>query len=181
MTQQINLNGSLKQPRDRAGFSLTEIMVVIAIIVILVAISFPVMNRIMESARLNQTQNEVAALATALRAYLNEYSVWPGITAWQNMGTDGLPVDEDVIKLLTGHSDMEDYNRRRIVFMEFPDRALQTGEFRDPWNNETYRFRVNVGYGSSMVVRPQGTNITVRQPVAVWSTGTPDQGLITSW
>ncbi len=182
MTHSVHVVAAQNRWGSKVAFTLTELMVVIAIIGILAVISMPVISRITESARRNQAQNEVAALATALRAYLDAYSVWPTALWGTQMGPEGLPVDAEIIELLSGHEDMADFNRRRITFMEFPERALEANEFRDPWGNELYRFAVNLDYGNQILVEPDDHDpVTVRQTVAVWSTGAPNNELIASW
>lgn len=180
MTHSVHVMAARNRWGRKAGFTLTELMVVIAIIGILAVISLPVINQITESARRNQTQNEVAGVATALRAYLDAYNVWPA-ALWGNMDESGLPVSGNTLRLLAGEN-IGDRNPRRIAFMEFPERALENNEFRDPWGNEVYRFAVNLDYGNRIAVNPDGHDpVGVRQSVAVWSTGSPNNELIASW
>lgn len=181
MTNSLHANAFLHRARKSAGFTLTELMVVIAIIGILAVISLPVIGRITESARRNQTQNEVAALATALRAYINTYDIWPA-AMWSSMNDHGMPVSGNTIRMLAGEN-INGHNPLRISFMEFPERALDSGEFSDPWGNAVYRFAVNLDYENSLELRlrPEDSAVTVRQTVAVWSTGSPNNEIITSW
>ena len=63
--------------RLKAGFTLLELLIVIAIIAILFAIMFPAFNGMKKTARKNQATTEVNALATAVRAYHTELGRWP--------------------------------------------------------------------------------------------------------
>ena len=158
------------------GFTLVELMIVIAIISILAALSLPVVNRAIASGRESQAASEVTALASALRAYFNAYSVWPN--AFTGSGDDGIQVAADVVRILAGEN-VNDQNRRRITFMEFPEAALNDQRFNDPWQ-QPYRFRVDENYDNTVTVDVGGA-ITLQQRVAVWSLGPEDRDPITSW
>ncbi len=158
------------------GFTLIELMIVIAIIAALAALSMPVINRAVESGREAQAASEVTALASALRAYYNTYSVWP--SAFTGGGGSGVQVAGNVFRILAGE-DVNDQNRRRITFMAFPEAALAGNRFNDPWG-QTYRFQVDENYDNTVTVDIEGT-FTLHQRVAVWSQGPEDRDPITSW
>ena len=63
--------------QDRDGFSLIELMVVIAIIVILTALLLPALNRAIGRARQTQCMNNVRQLGTGLQQFVSEYHHYP--------------------------------------------------------------------------------------------------------
>jgi prepilin-type N-terminal cleavage/methylation domain-containing protein len=63
----------MREPRQR-GFTLVEMLVVIAIIVVLMAILFPVFSRVRERARKMTCINNLSQLATALKRYQSDNS-----------------------------------------------------------------------------------------------------------
>jgi len=71
------VNATSCASRPRAGFTLLELLIVIAIIAILVAIMLPAFGGMKKKARIRQTEAEVNALATAIRAYHTELGKWP--------------------------------------------------------------------------------------------------------
>lgn len=62
----------------KAGFSLLELLVVVAIIAILVGLLMPVFSKMKIKGKENRAESEVRALATAIRAYHLEFHKWPG-------------------------------------------------------------------------------------------------------
>lgn len=158
------------------GFTLVELLIVIAIISILAALSMPVINRAIASGREAQAASEVTALASAFRAYYNTYSVWPN--AFTGAPDGGIQVAGDIIRILAGEN-VNNQNRRRITFMEFPEAALGSQRFDDPWE-QTYRFQVDENYDNTVTVDVGGA-VTIQQRVAVWSLGPEDRDPITSW
>ena len=61
----------------RAGFTMIELLVVIGVIALLFAITFPVYTSIRRSQRNKRTQQVVDTLAAAAAAYANDYGMYP--------------------------------------------------------------------------------------------------------
>ncbi|NSW56708.1 MAG: prepilin-type N-terminal cleavage/methylation domain-containing protein [Armatimonadetes bacterium] len=77
--------------RKKAGFTLIEMLVVIAIIAILVAILMPVISSVQEKARQGRCSANLMQIATAIRAYKTDYHRYPfrpyfDDAAWMYMG-----------------------------------------------------------------------------------------------
>lgn len=60
------------------GFTLIELIIVVAVIGILFAITFPAVSGMRERAREKEAAITKKALETAIRAFRTEYGKWPG-------------------------------------------------------------------------------------------------------
>lgn len=67
-----------KQMKSQAGFSLIELMIVVAIIGVLAAIAVPNFQRFQAKARQSEAKNNLAAFYTAQRAFQSEWQILPG-------------------------------------------------------------------------------------------------------
>lgn len=63
--------------RSRKGFTLIELMIVIAIIIILAAIAIPNYLRMTDRARRSRVAGDFTAIATALEAYSVDWGHYP--------------------------------------------------------------------------------------------------------
>ncbi|MCC5844794.1 MAG: prepilin-type N-terminal cleavage/methylation domain-containing protein [Verrucomicrobia bacterium] len=61
----------------RSGFTLIEMLVVIAIIAILAGLLFPAINRALETAKRNQASADVRSIAAAITMFYNDYGYLP--------------------------------------------------------------------------------------------------------
>ena len=69
----------MKQQPRRRGFTMVELLVVIGIIVLLVAILFPVFSVVKGKARETQCRTNLHMLAVALKQYRDEHGRFPGL------------------------------------------------------------------------------------------------------
>src|SRR4051794_26541730 len=64
---------------NAAGFTLVEMLVVIGIIVVLVGMLMPSLNRAWKSAVRSSLANDLQAIATALEAYRQDFGDYPRV------------------------------------------------------------------------------------------------------
>jgi len=69
---------------ERKGFTLIELMIVIAIIIILAAIAIPNYLRMTERAKVSAIESDMKAIGTALEAYNTDWTHYP----YDSNGTD---------------------------------------------------------------------------------------------
>ena len=127
---------------NKAGFTLLELLTVIAIIGILAGLMLPAIMGFQARTRIKKAETEVKSLATAIRAYHTEYSRWPvnpsegGV--WSN---DNYTVLRCLVANVPGNG-----NDRNFNFFELTnDASTASGTLRDPFvSNMAYRIEINV-------------------------------------
>ena len=186
----------------RGGFSLIELMVVIAIIAILSGLIFVGVGRAKESARRTKAKVQIKQLEKAFMAYHDEYGEWPkGLIGYDNASDDqmeyltGIQLGENAARLLRGE-DIEDLNPREIVFYDIPDGAIRRDKHGtiglvDPWGH-CFKYMMDFnddGVAQILFSNSGGDDNLARVSglgVAVWSQG-PDgndslqEDNITNW
>ena len=162
------------------GFTLLEILTVVAIIMIIVAILFPAISAVRKAGRITKAQSDVAIVVHAFKNYYNEYSRWPTNLMGNDTGINiegtagGIEVGENVVRMFSGEN-LNRQNPRQIVFMEVPAGAVGAGgSFVDPWGSP-YRYMCDFNYNGTVEITFTGgaaTNLTdATITVAVWSRG----------
>lgn len=63
--------------KQNTGFTLIELMVAIVILAILVALAFPIYNRVVERSRISEAYTHLSAVKDAALAYYNKYYGYP--------------------------------------------------------------------------------------------------------
>ncbi len=63
--------------KNKKGFTLIEMVVVLAVIAILSAILAPTLTRYIESARIHRAQNDVKVIASAIAVFNSDVGEWP--------------------------------------------------------------------------------------------------------
>lgn len=75
----------------RRGFTMTELLVVLIIIVALIAILLPMVNRARKSAGLSRMRSDLGTITTALQQYKNDHGDYPR-AKWDADGAPNMPV-----------------------------------------------------------------------------------------
>jgi prepilin-type N-terminal cleavage/methylation domain-containing protein len=175
-------------PRFRArAFTLLELMVVIAIIVVLAGLLFPAVQSVLERAKKVQAKNDVTQIVIAVNAFYTEYGKYPLSPTTPNDTSYGTSTTNDKL-----FSELRNFgatdNPRGIVFMSPPESKDPTnpksgiasstsgsvGQYFDPWG-KVYFVRIDSDY-DNQVDNPYnadtgaGSN-KVRQGVIAWSGG----------
>lgn len=185
-------------PRSQ-GFTLVELLAVLATIVVLAAIMIPTLGRARRSALRGRTQTDVGTLCRAFQMYYIEYDEWPdglvGPDTGTNVETDdatasGIEMVSNVVCMLRGE-DINDRNPGKSQFVDIPHGRLRAdGAFCDPWGNP-YKYMCDFNYDGTVHLLYgdlAGNDYLDEKGIVVWSRG-PDgsdaQGRqdddITSW
>lgn len=134
----------------RVAFTLIELLVVIAIIAILAALLSPAIGAALERAKYTKSKVEVMSIASAVKAYLNEYGKLPVDSTLQGKPDPtalyNVSICTNILMVLTDSSNQTTLNPRRIVFLEIENAF---GEFKDPWGVQ-YRMILDTDYDNTI-------------------------------
>ena len=172
----------MRTKTERFGFTLIEMLVVLAILGILMAMMVPAAGVIMKRAKRSNAKGDAGVATTVLLKYQAEYNRWPDSYSPESRDkTDAAWVQ--MMGPQPGSGTVPE-NPKRIVFFEPGGGALakngeHAGAFVDPWGNP-FKFRLNREGGDTMA-NPDTTaeNGEVRARALAWSAG-PD-GLYDTW
>lgn len=169
------------------GFTLMELLVVMAVIGILAGILFPAATSAMNAAKKTTTKNQAVQIATAISAYETEYGHFPTNASGQ--------IDAPMVTILCTSNDAVN-NPRGIIFLEATAWKIgkggtnSSGGYCDPFQSNTpYSVAMDSGYSNSISVPSQNSpggpttmsNLTKHVGVwTLWTNGT-NQWLIDSW
>jgi len=91
-----------RSPDGRRGFTLMELLIVIAMIAILIGIAYPSFISILEKARKTQAANEEQQIVTAVNGYYTDYGKYPLVTADATISGSTSPSNADLFYTLRG-------------------------------------------------------------------------------
>lgn len=77
----------------RAGFTLMELLVVVAILVVLVSVATPMYFSYLEKSRMKTAKANAAMLASVLKNYQVEHGTLPTEGDWSQLPLDRVPMD----------------------------------------------------------------------------------------
>ena len=159
------------------GFTLVELLTVIAIIAILMGLLFPAINTVKDQARKAEARTTCTGIVGAVKAYNTEYGKFPNPTASTTAPTADVIVGDtgdggasvsnaNLFTILRSISDKTNtgyvLNPRRIVFFEGKDASNATAPkggfapsraFFDPWGAE-YCVAIDMDYSNQLDALP---------------------------
>lgn len=142
--------------KNKKGFTLLEMLVVIAIIGILMALLFPAFTMAMKKAKRTKAKTEISQIEQAWKAFLMDYKKFPSGLDNESLMT------KSTVEHLTG--DDTSINRRETLYMEIDS----SEDYTDPWQN-TYNIQLKTNGKQDAY-----DGKTVNKQVLVWSLG-PDK------
>ncbi|MDO9541215.1 MAG: type II secretion system protein [Kiritimatiellia bacterium] len=170
-------------PRAARGFTLVELLLVMGVIIILVAMLFPVVIGMKDKARKKQALTDAHAIVLALKGYRMEYDRWPNQEVQRVNDPTYFTNNHWVIMPLLGN------NARGKVFLtiQATNQVDSVTNFTDPWgvpyvicldenmNGDCLIDLTNVVYNNNFVSPPTAysysaiSNLVVNKDVAVAS------------
>ena len=163
---------------EKRGFTLVEMLVVIAILGILMAMMIPAAGMILKRAKVAQAKSDAGVVVTVMLKYFAEYNRVPSIYIdEEKAGSPHLTAKEwvDVMSPAPGGIPNKD-NLKRIMFFEGGGGALGDeksdfpGAFLDPWG-QLFEYQVDLNRDGN-IDHPNGEG-TIRAGAIAWSHG-PD-------
>ena len=136
------------QSHRNLGFTIIEVLVTVAIIVILAGMLVPTIGSAIRKAQEGQAMTECMAIATAIQQYHMSYGKLPVVPREQ--GTNDLFYDQldskAIIAVLTANETK--LNPRKIVFLESKS-ASTNGVMLDPWGGQ-YAIKLDNNYNQKV-------------------------------
>src|SRR5436190_2929529 len=167
------------------AFTLIELLVVIVIITVLLGLSFPVFQGVLNLAKRTQAKGDLIQIVTAVNAYSAEYGKYPHTPTIPGDTTYGAATTNDqLFNELRAVAATQ--NPRGIVFLSPPDaknvnspRAgissapATAGQYFDPWG-KPYLIRIDADYDNQVnnpYAQNAGSAPFLRSGVIAWSFG----------
>jgi prepilin-type N-terminal cleavage/methylation domain-containing protein len=175
----------------QGGFTLFELLVVVAIIVVLAGMAFPAFQGVQERARKVQAKNDLIQMVTAVTAFYTEYGRYPVLSTIGANGTYDDTNNDQLFNVLRGTASQGEQlglNPRKIAFINPPVAKDATapklgigqgdGKYYDPWGTP-YRVRLDVNYSNWVQTNPPYQNAPswdgVNGGALAWSYGKDKQ------
>jgi len=84
----MNINKSFRHITSVAGFTLVEMLIVIAIVAILASVALVSVRGVRESASDTKRISDLSKVQTLLEIYYNKNGVYPNVGSWDALGTE---------------------------------------------------------------------------------------------
>ena len=137
------MKATQRRRQTGGGFTLVELLVVISILGVLMALLFPTINVVRNSANKAKASAVIQSLCTAAKSYNNEYGKWPEPANDQDfvLTFNGLMNPQTGQKITSGQAAND--NPRAIQFMELKAKDVMIPgagssqsplAFYDPWS-----------------------------------------------
>ncbi len=172
-----------------AAFTLLELVVVISVITILMALSFPVFRGVQDQAKNVEAKNDLIQIVNAVNAYYTDYGKYPLSDESADTTVDGLNANTNDILFnkLRGQGLDLTANPKDIAFTSLPAAkdpshprsgigtvAPTKGQFFDPWGTP-YVIRLDTTFNDLVEPNPYKENAGdptgVSGGVIAWSFG----------
>lgn len=171
-----------KSRKNRAGFTLIEMLAVVVIVAILAAILVPLGGKAVETTKKRRAAAEMTSIKLAVKQFYADHKYMPWTDPVKVGNDKWVLTDADqraVMNLLTGSNVMQK------VYLQIPEKSRPADKsllFLDPWSSRegTYTFYA-IGMDRNMdgAVTVQGTGVvlwdgqTVMETVLVYPIGEP--------
>jgi prepilin-type N-terminal cleavage/methylation domain-containing protein len=181
--------------KSRRAFTIVELLVVILIIGILVAFSFPAFQGVLDRAKKVQAKNDLTQIVTAVNAYYTEYGKYPIVSSVADVTFTGTSTGSsnaalfDVLRNNTSGingATVTSLNPRQIVFVQpsvvqntsrpmsgvVSNGSTGAGIWYDPWGSP-YNISIDGDYNNQLTNpytdAPGGTPLNIG--VITWAFG----------
>ncbi len=188
-----------QHPRSRKGFTLVELLTVVAIIGILAGILIPTVGAAMKSAKKAKGRNQMRQYAVAIQNYKAEYGYYPPVGQLNSTGRatlDNTNDSQDFIMAMSGRdyqgnalsaAQRKKLNPKAIPFCTFSEQEFYVDEYSgeitenqlaDPFGNKEINIRTESGSRIGVVTglsittarnRTSANYTEVRAPVVVYT------------
>lgn len=169
--------------QSRPGFTLIEMLTVVAVIAILVAMLFPAIGAVRKKADRAKAQAEANSIASAIKSYYTEYGKWP-VAATSQGGADKVYTNNaDIVRVLLANNaddpNLNDVlNPRKIVFLDGRN-TMKNGtpgigpdfNYCDPWG-KPYVIAMDLNYDNKVDV--SSSPVSGSSPVSVYDPFIPN-------
>ena len=181
-----------RSPDGRHGFTLMELLIVIAMIALLIGIGYPTFISILEKARKTQAANEEQQIVAAVNGFYTDYGKYPLVTADTIIAGSTTPSNADLFYSLRAVAlganapvnGIPAVNPRAIVFIQPPISKTgtkggintTTGIWYDPFGSP-YNVMIDGNYDNTLAnpYTDQPGGATLYLGVIVWSFGKSGQ------